>query len=365
VAGPSKFTRTALIAGGIVAGLAAAEVGLRLYAQISDRSTRDLGESLEASRDAAPGASTHNSLRGLVQPSLQPELIFELKPNLDTTFQGAALRTNSLGMRDREYRPDNIEGSLRIAGLGDSVMFGWGVEEEDGFLRLIEHRLRVASPPGARCEVLNFAVPGYNTVMQVAAFRVKALPFAPDAVILQFTNNDLDLPRFMLAQPDFWVFDRIWLMELVRGGLRGVVGSGGEWVTPGDVGDLDERDRRRVLDEYVHLTGADAARGAMAELAELTLSESIPVFFVVLQTSGEPWSEVVPEARELGFHVVEVGPLHTGYIRTHGIEPTDRGYIRTFWRSTKDPHPNELSHRLHAEAIAAAMVNEGLADGSS
>ena len=29
----------------------------------------------------------------------------------------------------------------------------------------------------------------------------------------------------------------------------------------------------------------------------------------------------------------------------------DKGWIRTFWLSQSDPHPNPLAHRIHAEAI--------------
>ena len=41
-----------------------------------------------------------------------------------------------------------------------------------------------------QCEVLNFAVPGYNSRQELAVLENYALPYQPDLVILQVTSND-------------------------------------------------------------------------------------------------------------------------------------------------------------------------------
>ena len=65
-------------------------------------------------------------------------MVYELKPGLDGRFQDQPLKTNSHGMRDREYPREKPDGVVRIAGLGDSVMFGWGVGQGEAYLDVLE-----------------------------------------------------------------------------------------------------------------------------------------------------------------------------------------------------------------------------------
>jgi hypothetical protein len=161
VAGLRILQRAALIVGGLAAGLVLGEIGLRLYGTLADRSNDDLDTALAESQRAEPGSSERaDSLTGLVRPSEHSELVYELKPGLDCRFMGRRVRTNSHGMRDREYPRSKPQGTVRLAGLGDSVMFGWAVSEDEGFLRVLESRLNENGGGEARFEAMNFAVPG-------------------------------------------------------------------------------------------------------------------------------------------------------------------------------------------------------------
>src|SRR5205085_10505957 len=86
--------------------------------------------------------------------------------------------------------------TFRIVGIGDSYMFGQGVSDEESYLSLLQSSLR-ASRPGREWQALNLAVPGYNTVMEVATLRTVGLSFQPDVVVLEVVGNDLDLPNFI------------------------------------------------------------------------------------------------------------------------------------------------------------------------
>jgi lysophospholipase L1-like esterase len=91
----------------------------------------------------------------------------------------------------------------RIAVLGDSYVWGYGVSSEEMFTRRLKELL-----PGS--EVRNFGVPGYGTDQELLVFRRFVLEAHPGTVILAFTvGNDLttiasrsayDLPkpRFVL-----------------------------------------------------------------------------------------------------------------------------------------------------------------------
>jgi len=349
--------RLLLVLASALVGLVAAEVGLRAWTGLTLRSGPGLEDGLERSAAASPDPDADTtSLRGLVRASRSSDLVFELKPDLDCRFKGARVRTNSHGMRGRDIPVAKAADVFRITGLGDSVMFGWGVAEEDIYLSVLEQRLGPAASGGRQVEVLNFAVPGYNTAMEVAAFREKVLDFSPDLVVIHFVHNDLGLPRFMIEAPNPWSLRRLWLVDLIRDGWRGMPGRHRQWHQPRELEGLSGEDRRRVQGAYAHLAGPEAFRSALAALAELAGADSIPVVFVLLQTDGEPYAEASAAADRYGFEKVVAGPFFTDYIRDHGIEPTRDGWADTFWLSRRDQHPNELGHRLFADAIFETVM---------
>ena len=357
--------RLLLVLASALVGLVAAEVGLRVWTGLTLRSEPGLEDGLERPAAASPDPDADTtSLRGLVRANSSSDIVFELKPDLDCRFKGARVRTNSHGMRGREFSVAKVAGVFRIAGLGDSVMFGWGVSEEDTYLRVLGQRLGSAVSDGRQVEVLNFAVPGYNTAMEVAAFRDKVRSFSPDLVVIHFVHNDLGLPQFMIEAPNPWSLRELWLVDLIRNGWRGVQRRGGQWHQSRELESLSGEDRRRVQNAYAHLAGPEAFRTAMASLAQLAEADSIPVVFVLLQTDGEPCAEASATADRYGFLKVVAGPFFTDYIRDHGIEPTRDGWADTFWLSRKDQHPNEVGHRLFADAIFETVRPLVYRDGS-
>jgi len=345
--------RLALVVFSTLVGIVTAEVAVRVWAGVMLRSSGPgLDETLKRSGNTLPDSNARTTnLRGLVQASTSVELVYEMKPDLDCRFKGVQVRTNSHGMRNQACSLEKPDGVLRIAGLGDSVMFGWGVGEKDTYLRLLERRLATVVSGGRKIEVLNFAVPGYNSAMEVAAFREKVLDFSPDLVILHFVRNDFGLPRFMIEAPDLWSLRRSWIVALVRDGLRSVRASSERLHGSREFEALSPGRRDRVRQRFGYLAGPEAFKAAMISLEEIASSRAIPVVFVLLKTDGEPYEAAYESANRHAFYVVTVNSFFTNYVRDHGVPPTREGWADAFRLSRQDPHPNELGHRLLAEAI--------------
>ncbi len=127
---------------------------------------------------------------------LDPELIYTLKPNYDAYLKGTAVRlfhlkTNSLGLREREIPFEKPPGVFRIELLGDSVSMAEGVELEETYLKQLESRLHAQGWPNV--ETINAAIRGYGTDQELLLFRRIGKRFHPDLVILaMYTGNDLD-----------------------------------------------------------------------------------------------------------------------------------------------------------------------------
>lgn len=107
---------------------------------------------------------------------------------------------NSLGCRDAEWTPHKPEGVRRLAFVGDSFAYGWGLENPgDRFPDLIAARLNQESVN--RIEVMNVAKPGWGTGDQIQPIADMIDHYAVDEVILCHVPNDIE--KLIPRNPDF------------------------------------------------------------------------------------------------------------------------------------------------------------------
>jgi len=117
-----------------------------------------------------------------------PNLVYTYRPEFWGTAFGVGLETNSLGFRGPEWSREKASGTLRIALIGDSYAFGYGVPFSlsvgEVLADILVQRTRIPT------EVMNFGVNGYNATQQQAVLQHIALDFFPDLIVLMPTNND-------------------------------------------------------------------------------------------------------------------------------------------------------------------------------
>ncbi len=101
---------------------------------------------------------------------------------------GYHIRINRHGHRGPDYPVEKPPGVFRILGLGDSLTFGWGVEEDQIFLNVMKERLL---EEGYRVEVLNAAVPAWHSVQSLHYFQKEGVRFQPDLVVMSFFVDDV------------------------------------------------------------------------------------------------------------------------------------------------------------------------------
>ncbi len=85
-----------------------------------------------------------------------------LQPTSNSEFiaQGVTVRVNSHGLRGPEFETAKAPGRKRILILGDSVVFGWGAEEQDLFPAELQRRF---DGDGRGIEVIAAGVGSWNT----------------------------------------------------------------------------------------------------------------------------------------------------------------------------------------------------------
>jgi hypothetical protein len=118
-----------------------------------------------------------------------PELGFRNRPNLThRIFGNRVAYTNGAGFRGRRDFPrSEAPGTFRVFGVGDSVMWGSGLNQEDSFLGVLK---RLLEEDHRDLEVINAGVVGYSTYQERLLFEKRVVPYAPDLVLVNFCSND-------------------------------------------------------------------------------------------------------------------------------------------------------------------------------
>jgi hypothetical protein len=95
---------------------------------------------------------------------------------------------NSHGMRGPEIPVAKPAGKTRLLFVGDSFTLGYTVDDEQGFVRVLERDLRAN---GHDVEALNGGTEGYATDQEVVFFEEDGKRFAPDYVVFAPYLNDV------------------------------------------------------------------------------------------------------------------------------------------------------------------------------
>jgi hypothetical protein len=363
--------RLTLALASTIAALFVAEGIVRLAHYVRE-DRRPLEVQLRSGRGQTPSSMQSLRLGEIVQASRDPGIVYELKPNVRGRFIDQPLLINSQGLRDYEYSRRKGPDTFRIVGVGDSSLFGWGVPFEDSGLKVLERRLNHEFRAW-KFEVINFAVPGYNTAMESETFVRKCLEYAPDLVILNFNTNDYDVPEFMRLPSDLETLRKSYLFDLVYSVYEAAVGGERE---PLSVFDLKGRSMGRGeaarLDEdpalpaeYRYMVGAKGVVRALEQLVAAAHSRAIPllVFDVKPYPGLDPKYErdelrdgqrelLERESQRLGFYFLNTYPYFVDYLKRH----PEAGSRPVFAVSDVDGHPNTLAHGINAQALFDYLV---------
>ena len=123
-----------------------------------------------------------------VDISLYSPFNYRLNPLFRGYYHGGYVTVNKLGLRGPETTRRKPPGVLRIAFFGDSYTFGDEIDLEDTFPYLVQETLE--KKYGKGIEVLNFGVPGYDTVREYSYLKEDGLAFEPDIVAVVYVYND-------------------------------------------------------------------------------------------------------------------------------------------------------------------------------
>jgi hypothetical protein len=97
---------------------------------------------------------------------------------------------NERGFRDILHTYKRAPNSFRILGIGDSFLFGFGVNYNDNVLIQLQKLLNENDKSSQEVEVINSGVPAYNINQYYKILISECYKYKPDLVILFFYAND-------------------------------------------------------------------------------------------------------------------------------------------------------------------------------
>jgi hypothetical protein len=260
---------------------------------------------------------------------------------------------NALGYRDVDRAQPKPEGVKRVLCLGDSFTWGVGVMWDDAWPQRVE-RL-VSRTRGERWEAVSLAEPGMNAVQQASRLESEGWGYGPDVVVLGYVLNDSEDENAAEARrARDWAEEeqqkktaapglasRSALVRIVQSRIHATL-----------------ENRRRVegyrsmyADDYA---GWAAARDALAAMGGMCRAKGVPFVVVIFPLFANPLDDSYPfrelhakvaqAAGESGAKVVDLLPF----------------YRTVDWRllvvdGAADEHPNEIAHRIAAQAISRAI----------
>jgi hypothetical protein len=265
----------------------------------------------------------------------------DIAPSVSTFLAGAPIRSNRLGMRDREYDTIKPPDTYRIVLLGGSHDQGTGVKEDETYENLVEDRLNHELPDlhYSRYEILNMSVGNTGLLQRLLRLEQQGFQFKPDAVILsvaaadkQFFSRHLSrtLSLGIEPPPDYReILERVIRKAGIHGKMPDVM--------------IERRLQPYVGELYEWTFRRFAQQCKQHGIRPLVIYRPVSVDFEGWEKAGR--SELSRLARAAGLEIIDLSPAFDSV--------TDRN---TLMLAKWDHHTTALGHRLLANRLYEELM---------
>ena len=249
---------------------------------------------------------------------------------------------NNIGLRGEDVSNDKKE--IRILFVGDSLTFGVGVHDEKVFCVLTQSLLGKHNG----LKIINGGVPGYGINDEIVQTKRLFDLVQPDLVLLFFYENDIFdiLKTINPEQYKIWESERftplkrsalLWSMKMIH---YNFVYKHGQMVFPYSVHPLELKDDIVTIGWKNYFDSVDKLRN-------------------FVESNGAKFGLVViPDYMQVVSDVMVIEKQFDSYADKSGV-PTLK--LLDVWKDNRelgltmipnDGHPNELGHRLFAQALS-------------
>lgn len=290
-------------------------------------------------------------------PANQSYYLF--RPNEDYVWRGIPVHINSHGFRTEEFDLNKSAQTFRILNVGDSVAFGWEVNQKDTYGKQLEKMLNSGNKT-LRYEVINAGVPGWNLESEYNFLVYEGLSYQPDMVILDLTivNDIYGGGPAVENQPALfqWLRDHTYGWSFITIQTRLILAQ-----TQGPEA-IPVLNPPKNADAYFPLDETDPVWDKMwkvlTDIQAACQSRKIPFIIVAFPTALQVNSARHPNVPQRVFaqranttHIkfIDLLPIYRQWCENNGLQSCE-GYQNKLFADVW-MHPTEIGHRLAAEQI--------------
>ena len=272
-----------------------------------------------------------------------------LAPGESVDMGGVAIRVNPMGMRGPDL--DIVKGDIRLMTLGDSSIFGFGVQNEEVFSSIAAWAL--GKKWGRTVIGINSAVPGHDSGQSLSTLKHYGPQLTPTWVVIGNIWSDvyhydaeLGSQEVMYVPPAEGVLKGSALYRLLWRAIRPtVVAQQVQWIQGRqDIGE-DVNYTRVPLGQYIQnlMTMADEAKKVGARVAFVTLPAPMDFDEVPVPDTVARYRYAMAQAAEILDAPLLDGPK---FFKENG------GHIGHF---QDQAHPTRDGHKLLGAGLAEKL----------
>lgn len=315
-----------------------------------------------------------NSVKLRLMHKPDEKIGYRLVPHFEMEYKtkefNSFIRINSEGLRDYEHDKDKDIQTIRILVLGDSFTFGYGVNIDESYPKILEAMLNqnLSNKNSKRFEVINTGVDGYGTEQEYLYLEELGPRYKPDFVIVGLYSSDVYDAKVGIPKSfkKAWLKNHFYFLSYLRG----------LWIQLSKTIGKDIRSTFQIY-QNTYPPEIDTAYNKTKEylvkirdfshsIGAKTLVVIIPFCFEVSRQEWEKRGLVHLYTDEFfNNNMGKVSEIFTGYgkekeIPTLPLLPVFRKNKNLPLYFNYDPHWTNVGHRLAAEQIYIYLYKHGL-----
>jgi hypothetical protein len=291
-------------------------------------------------------------------------IYYLFEPNQMYRWEGIEVEINSYGIRGPEISEAGGNEPFRILNLGDSIPFGWEVEFEETYGRILQQELQLRYSD-RQIEVITVAIPGWTPAMAHSYLMDQGLALKPDGVVLAVTIvNDIFGDGPQVSRPGSvtdWLRDHTHAWPVLTTQVRLLLAR---TVNPGFLPVLNPP---RTAQAYYPGDEDDPRWGNLLDpvlaIARACETAGIPLWVVVFPTAMQVSEDAHPDlpqqmlkdlGEQLDAQVVDLLPVYRQECMRVGLEACaglENHLFADVWM-----HPSARGHELAAQALYSAIA---------
>lgn len=268
----------------------------------------------------------------------RPDVGHRHRADAHATLMNQDVRTDKNGFRSPPIPDRAASDTARIAFVGDSIMMGWGVAEQETMPVQVLNTLRAQ---GYKVDGFNQGVGNYNTLQEYTTFKDKGLPLKPDIIVLAYFINDGEPMQsygnisWLEEHSEAWVTLKYRIDTLMR--------------SSGEKPDWKQYYRDLYKDDAA---GWKQTQKSLADFAKLAREQNIKIVVFNVPELHELKPYAFPDVTAKVRKVVEANDMKFVDLlpSVENLDPP------SLWVTVPDPHPNGKAEIAMSKQIVPELL---------